>query len=674
MHIVVLAYGPAPLTKHAVNRARKLVGTGQAVSVVAASPVGQEAIANLAGATKITAIGTAGLRQAFGQLGEEPTLLIHDDVVLTTRGVLALERELAAGAAYAVPHSNDPGMDHFIGSLPAGKDAERHLDSIPVPSAAKPAALIRPACIAATAPRLIELLREPLPDPYGAVNSAEYGFMVAGGALAAHETGCLHRLADPEGSDSPLLVASMIVKDEEEMLPDSLASLRDLCDRIEVCDTGSSDNTVAIARAAGAMVSKTEWTNDFAAARNFVLNRCRDARYVLLIDADERLVCPDPEQTRRYLATYAHEHPAFKIEIANLEADGSELYRFVTVRVFQAKGTEFRGALHEEIYDRNEPLPLGGHRLDQLRLDHHGYASDVVSEKSKPSRNLEIAEAQHEASGDARSALQLARSLAYAHESPERALELLEESLGGARGAVAEATIMGLMASRLIALEEYRKAFDVAARALELLPGDTTALGALGAAADKLGNHEEFIAIGEAQLGANSARHIVTIDSNRLIFQDCMVAAYAATGQAERAMEIAIATLTEDSSTLRSWPNLIEVLSSTFGVAAVDLLVPIALVDESGGFLQPLVMSFPTWNVADFCAAYLGRGGRTTEAAVVGLLAAARSDNEAAFAAMVPAAQELDASTRADLAERIATGGRPDLAEKLCLEPVPANH
>jgi len=674
MHIVVLAYGPAPRTKRAVHRARKLVGTGHAVSVVAASPVGREAIANLAGAAKAEGMGTAGLRHTLFDLGDEPALIIHDDVVLTMRGTMALERELAAGARYVIPYSNDPGMDHYIGSLPAGKEAERVLDEIRVPGDSIPAVQIRPACIAAKASDLTALLGESLPDPYASINSTELGFVVAGGAVAAHETECLHRLAEPADDPSPLLVAALIVKDEETMLPECLTSLQGVCDRIEICDTGSSDGTVAIAAAAGAGVSHTEWTDDFGAARNAVLERCRDARYVLVVDADERMVCPDPEQTRRYLATYAHEHPAFRVEISNLSADNTELYRFTTVRIFTAAGTEYRGALHEAVHLQGDPLPLNGHRFDQIRLEHSGYASEIVDERAKTLRNLEIAETQHQADNDARSAVHLARSLAYANQSPERALELLEQGLAGARGDAAKAQIMGLMADRLMALGEYRRAFDTAAAALELLPGDTTALGALGAAAHQLGNHEEFITIGEAQQGANEAKHIVTIDHNRLVFQDCMVAAYAASGRVDQAAETAVALLTENSSALHSWPLLIESLCATYGVAAMELLVPIALLDETGGFLPPLITAYPSKDVASFCAAYLDRGGRITETIRVGLLAAAMSGNDDAFAAILPEANNLDQSIRDSLAVRVATGGRPDLAAKLRTERVGAHH
>ena len=46
----------------------------------------------------------------------------------------------------------------------------------------------------------------------------------------------------------PLLTAAIIVKDEAEHLRRCLASIRGLCDGIVVVDTGSTDDTIDVAR------------------------------------------------------------------------------------------------------------------------------------------------------------------------------------------------------------------------------------------------------------------------------------------------------------------------------------------------------------------------------------------------------------------------------------------
>jgi tetratricopeptide (TPR) repeat protein len=80
----------------------------------------------------------------------------------------------------------------------------------------------------------------------------------------------------------------MIVRDEADVLATCLASVREFVDEMVVVDTGSNDDTVAIARAAGAVVHHLPWPGDFAAARNAALRTVK-GDWVLVLDADERL-------------------------------------------------------------------------------------------------------------------------------------------------------------------------------------------------------------------------------------------------------------------------------------------------------------------------------------------------------------------------------------------------
>lgn len=86
----------------------------------------------------------------------------------------------------------------------------------------------------------------------------------------------------------PLISLCLIARDEEQMLPGCLASVRGVVDEIVAADTGSTDRTRALLDAAGARVIDFPWCDDFAAARNAVLAQAR-GRYVLVLDADERL-------------------------------------------------------------------------------------------------------------------------------------------------------------------------------------------------------------------------------------------------------------------------------------------------------------------------------------------------------------------------------------------------
>ncbi len=86
----------------------------------------------------------------------------------------------------------------------------------------------------------------------------------------------------------PRLTLCMIVRDEATLLPDCLRSVQGVVDRVVVVDTGSTDGTAEVARAAGARVIEHAWQDDFAAARNAGLAAVRSG-FVLVLDADERL-------------------------------------------------------------------------------------------------------------------------------------------------------------------------------------------------------------------------------------------------------------------------------------------------------------------------------------------------------------------------------------------------
>ncbi|MBI5115350.1 glycosyltransferase, partial [Candidatus Poribacteria bacterium] len=84
------------------------------------------------------------------------------------------------------------------------------------------------------------------------------------------------------------LSLNMIVRDEEKNLPEILAPIANLFDEIIIVDTGSKDNTVAIAEQFGARVIRHRWNDNFADARNAALN-ASTGKWVFWLDADDRI-------------------------------------------------------------------------------------------------------------------------------------------------------------------------------------------------------------------------------------------------------------------------------------------------------------------------------------------------------------------------------------------------
>ena len=86
----------------------------------------------------------------------------------------------------------------------------------------------------------------------------------------------------------PLVSACLIVKNEARHLARCLDSLQGVADEIILVDTGSKDDTVAIARRYTDKVYAYHWHDDFAAARNYGL-QFATGDWILILDADETL-------------------------------------------------------------------------------------------------------------------------------------------------------------------------------------------------------------------------------------------------------------------------------------------------------------------------------------------------------------------------------------------------
>src|SRR6266404_5517906 len=89
----------------------------------------------------------------------------------------------------------------------------------------------------------------------------------------------------------PTLELSMIVKNAAPTLSRCLDSVRHLVNNITIGDTGSTDSTPAIAQRYNAQLLSIPWQNNFAQARNAVLQHA-SADWILFLDADEIL---DPQ-------------------------------------------------------------------------------------------------------------------------------------------------------------------------------------------------------------------------------------------------------------------------------------------------------------------------------------------------------------------------------------------
>ena len=239
---------------------------------------------------------------------------------------------------------------------------------------------------------------------------AEGRLVVADGALVAHAASGPCSLLTPLPGDAPLLSACLIVKDEEDVLAESLTAARAFADEVVVYDTGSTDRTREIAREHGARVVEGHWNDHFGDARNRALAHCR-GRWVLTIDADE-VVTGDFAEARRRLSAAPAGVRAFEIGITNLEGHGTNVYgRQASTRLARREHLVFEGRIHEVSVDRITGGPLSGPNLAVLGLVHSGYTIMRFARKEKGERNVRLAQLDVEGGNVSASALfSLARS------------------------------------------------------------------------------------------------------------------------------------------------------------------------------------------------------------------------------------------------------------------------
>lgn len=185
-----------------------------------------------------------------------------------------------------------------------------------------------------------------------------------------------------------LLSACMIVKDEADNLSRCLSSLDGAVDEVVVYDTGSTDNTVEIAKAAGAKVIEGYWDNDFGRARNAALEHC-SGQWILHIDADEILEC-NPIAFRQELQ--ATRVSSMVVEVDNLSDNGKQNLTHRPCRLFRRESYHWVGRLHEQVTMRDgNPRPEVG-IASTVRIVHFGYLTEAIQAKKKAERNLAIAE------------------------------------------------------------------------------------------------------------------------------------------------------------------------------------------------------------------------------------------------------------------------------------------
>lgn len=141
----------------------------------------------------------------------------------------------------------------------------------------------------------------------------------------------------------PSLGLIMILRDEAANLPRSLAPVADCFDEVVVVDTGSQDQTPRLARQMGARVYDFTWCHDFAAARNYSIEKAK-ADWLFWLDGDNAI---SPQQVQALRGVIPSQGPAIVWARELVEVSGDLLWQ---KRCFPRRsGVRFRGRVHEQL-------------------------------------------------------------------------------------------------------------------------------------------------------------------------------------------------------------------------------------------------------------------------------------------------------------------------------------
>ncbi len=222
----------------------------------------------------------------------------------------------------------------------------------------------------------------------------------------------------------------MIVRDEAERLQRCLSSVAEFVDEMVLLDTGSTDDTVAIAERCGAVVHHLSWPGDFAPARNAALTHVR-GDWVLVLDADEVLT----EQAREPLRQLMADPDLLLINLLRHELGAAQAPYSNVSRLFRRHPAISWSRRYHAMVDDSVAAELAREPRWRIAdcpvpaLLHDGYRPELLASGHKAQRLRAAMEAElAERPGDAYAAAKLG-ALEISEGRRERGLALLRQGL-----------------------------------------------------------------------------------------------------------------------------------------------------------------------------------------------------------------------------------------------------
>jgi tetratricopeptide (TPR) repeat protein len=334
----------------------------------------------------------------------------------------------------------------------------------------------------------------------------------------------------------------MIVKDGGADLERCLQSAAPFVDRILVGDTGSSDDSKAIARRFGAEVIDIPWEQDFSKARNQVLEKCK-CDWALLLDADHMLDPTGGRSIRQLIKAteiYAYHNDVWNYVPASIPRIGPVAARQNTYQIEESRpypayvpvstislfrnhpGIRFEGCVHESLLNNLTALRLATARAEFV-VHHFGFVRDPETRRAKNDLYHALGKRKLQVKpNDAQSLMELGISEFEHRKKPEEALAYFNRVCELSPRSGAAWLYAGVCLSRLSKAPDALKRFEHAASlgiqtgVLHEAVGDAHfQMGNYNEASDaytKVANRGEASPLSEAKRGASEV-HLGLIET-----------------------------------------------------------------------------------------------------------------------------------------------------------------
>jgi len=301
-----------------------------------------------------------------------------------------------------------------------------------------------------------------------------------------------------------LISLAMIVKNEEETLAHCLESVKPIVDEMVIVDTGSTDNTIEIAKGFGASIHNFQWCDDFAAARNESLKHC-DGKWVLIIDADEAIdpldyekikdACLNPYadgyeliQRDYMLSSHATAQDTAAMPNASPYSEGRHLPFYadgMTLRLFKNfDWLSYAGRVHETMDNSLKTHEKTIKRLDAV-LHHYG---KLLKEREEHKAQYYLMLAQRDADADPENLVAQFNLLQQALVAGEWELALQAAQVGIKAGKMVHPLVLFGAGAALQQLGRHDEAIAHFDTLLSIVPGHALAKLRMGTSFNALGN------------------------------------------------------------------------------------------------------------------------------------------------------------------------------------------